>query len=71
MMKKYPAADRLRGAISHLFTISPLEMVAQVVWLERHHHGWLRDAVHSLDGKTIYVRRNGRLFSFQRSPKKP
>jgi len=70
-MEKYAAADRLRGALSHPGTTVPFVEVGQEVWFHQHRHGWLRGAVHSLDGKTVYVRLNGQLFSSHESRTKP
>jgi len=63
IMENYTAADRLRGALTHPGTTIPFVEVGQEVWIHRLRHSWLRGAVHSLDGKTVYVRRNGQLFS--------
>ena len=71
-MEMYAAADRLRGgALSHPGTTVPFVEVGQEVWFHQHRHGWLRGAVHSLDGKTVYVRLNGQLFSSHESRTKP
>ena len=70
-METYTAADRLRGALSHPGTTVPFVEVGQAVWFHRDRQGWLRGTVHSLDGKTVYVRHNGRLFSSHESRTKP
>jgi len=70
-MEAYTAADRLRGALSHPGTTVPFVEVGQAVWFHRDRQGWLRGSVHSLDGKTVYVRHNGRLFSSHESRTKP
>jgi len=70
-MESYTAADRLRGALSHPGTTVPFVEVGQAVWFHRDRQGWLRGTVHSLDGKTVYVRQNGRIFSSHESRTKP
>ena len=70
-MEAYTAADRLRGALSHLGTTVPFVEDGQAVWFHRDRQGWLRGTVHSLDGKNVYVRNNGRLFSSHASRTKP
>jgi len=62
-MERYTAAERLQGALSHPGTNVPFVSVDQEVWLHRHRLGWLRGRVHSLDGKTVYIQRDGTLFS--------
>ena len=62
-MERYTTADRLRGALSHPDTNVPFVSVGQEVWFHRHRLGWLRGRVHSLDGKTVYIQRDGTLFS--------
>jgi len=59
-METYTAADRLRGALSYPGTTFPFVEVGQAFWFHRDRQGWLRGTVHSLDGKTAYVRQNGR-----------
>ena len=66
-MEAYTAADRLRDALSHPGTTVPFVQVVQAVWFHRDRQGWLRGSVHSLDGNTVYVRHNGRLFSSHES----
>jgi len=70
-MEKYTAADGLRGALSHTGTSVPLVERGREVWSHLHCNGWLRGTVSSLDGKTVYVRRNGLLFSSHESRTKP
>jgi len=70
-MEACTAADRLRGALSHPGTTVPFVEVGQAVWFHRDRQGWLRGTGHSLDGKTVYVRHNGRLFSSHESSTKP
>jgi len=56
------AADCLRGTLSHLGTNVPVVSINQEVWFHRHRLGWLRSSANSLDGNTVYVRRDGKLF---------
>jgi len=70
-MEAYTAAESLRGALSHPGTNVPFVQVGQNVWFHRHNHGWLRGTVHSLDGKTVSVRHNSKLFSCYEARTKP
>jgi len=70
-MEHYTPADRLRGALSHPGATVPFVELGQEVWFHRDRHGGLRDTVHSLDGKIVYVRHNGQLFSAHESRTKP
>lgn len=70
-MERFIAADRLRGALSHPGTIVPYVDVGQEVWFHRERAGWLRGTVHALDGKTVHVRRNGKIFSSHEAGTKP
>jgi len=70
-VEAYTAADGLRGAVSHPSTTVPFVEVGQAVWFYHDRQGWLRGTDHSLDGKTGYVRHNGRLFSSHESRTKP
>ncbi|KAK1869742.1 hypothetical protein I4F81_012208 [Pyropia yezoensis] len=70
-MESYTAADRLRNALAHPGTNVAYVQVGQSVLFHRRLNGWLRGTVHSLDGKTVYVRRNGTLFSSHESRTKP
>jgi len=70
-MEAYTATDRLRGALSHPGATVLFVEVGQAVWLHRDRQGWLRGSVHSLDGKNVYVRHNGCLFSSHEARNKP
>lgn len=70
-MEKYTAADRLRGALSRPGTVVPYVKVGEDVLLHRERHGCLRGMVHSLDGNTVYVRRDGKIFSSHEVRTKP
>lgn len=70
-MEKYMAADRLRGALSHPGTTVPYVEVRQEVWFHRDKRGWLRGTVHALDGKTVYIRRDNKIFSAHEARTKP
>lgn len=70
-MESYTAADRLRNALAHRGTNVAYVEVGQSVLFHRRQHGWLCGTVHSLDGKTVYVRRNDTLFSSHESRTKP
>jgi len=70
-MERCATADRLRGALSHPGTNVPFVSVGEEVWFHSHRLGWLRGSVHSLDGKTVYVRRDGKLFSSHEARTKP
>jgi len=70
-VERYTAADRLHSALSHPGTNLPFMCVDKEVWFHRHLLGWLRGRVHSLDGKTVYIQRNGKLFSFHEARTKP
>jgi len=70
-MESCTAADRLRGALSHLGTIDSSYEVDQNVWFHRERQRWLRGSAHSLNDKTVYVRHNGRICSSHESRTKP
>ena len=70
-IEAYTAADCLRGALSHPGTNVPFVEVGQAVWFHRDKHGWLQGRVHSLDGKTVYVTRNNRIYSSHEAHTKP
>lgn len=70
-MERHTAADRLRGALSHPGTTVPYVEVGQEVWFHRNKRGWLRGTVHALDGKTVYIRRDNKIFSAHEARTKP
>lgn len=70
-MERYIAADRLRNALSHPGTTVTYVDVGQEVWFHLQKRGWLRGIVHALDRKTVYIRREGALFSFHEARTKP
>jgi len=65
------AADRLCGALPHPDTTFPFVEIGQAVWFLRDRQGCLRGTLHSFDGKTVYIRLNGRLFSSHKSRTRP
>lgn len=70
-MERSTAADRLRGALSHPGTTATYDEVGQDVWFHRDKRGWLHGVVHALDGKTVSIRRDGKIFSAHEVRTKP
>lgn len=62
-MERHTAADRLRGALSHPGTIVAYVDVGQEVSFHRERAGWPRRVAQSMDGKTVYVLRDGKIVS--------
>jgi len=70
-LQSYTVWARLQGALSHPGTTVPYVTVGQHVLFYREKDGWLHGRVTSIDGKDVYVLRDGKLFSAHESRVKP
>lgn len=61
-LERHTAADRLRGALSHPGNIVTYVEVGQEVSFHRERAGWPRRVAQAVDGKTVYVLRDGKIF---------
>jgi len=66
-IERYKAADRLHDAPSLPDTNVPFVSVYQELRFHRHCLGWLRGRVHTVDGKTVNIQRDGKLVSSHES----